>query len=193
TVTDADGKVVFVSGDRDPNGDVRDGHSTYVHNGELPEDKYLFNLQSKFTTRMIRGGEREQVLAVNYSPSPLPFLRPSTRSTALLGRHVGVRKHRRTIPLLTSLWPEYEVSRSELAGSRAPYTANVKLIAQMVTVNIIPEIQGVGFDYNMSPRDIAEGIVNGAMTLYHRDAELHPSATWSEDKSRTLASRGQDE
>ena len=47
TVTDADGNVVFVSGDRDPNGDVRDTHSLYVHNHELPEDPYLFNLQSK--------------------------------------------------------------------------------------------------------------------------------------------------
>ena len=62
TVTDANGKVVFKSGDLDPNGDLRDAHSLYVHNGELPMDKYLFNLQSKFVTRMIRGGEREQVL-----------------------------------------------------------------------------------------------------------------------------------
>lgn len=196
TVTDADGEVVFASGDRDPNGDVRDLHSTYVHNGELPLDEHLFSLQSRAVTRMIRGGEREQVLTVNYSPSPLPFIRPSTRSTALLARPLAVRKHRRTLATLSSRWPEYEVSRSALEGTRAPYTANVKLIAQMIPVNLIPEIQGVGFDYYMSPRDIADGVVEGAMTLYDRNVELHPSATWSEEEmapAPTLSSQDQGE
>ncbi|MEP0548759.1 MAG: multiheme c-type cytochrome [Rhodothermales bacterium] len=194
TVTDADDRVVFQSGDRDPNGDVRDLHSIYVHNGELPLDKYLFNLQSKFVTKMIRGGDREQVLAVNYSPSPLPFLRPSTSSTVLLGRPTNVRKHRQTLPPNHSEWPEYVVSRSELAGSRPPYKANVKLIAQMVPVNLIDEIQHVGFDYFMSPRTVADRIVEGALTLYDRDVELRPSATWSEQRlpGPTITSRGND-
>lgn len=61
TVTDAAGEVVFQSGDLDPNGDVRDLHSLYVHNGELPQDKQLFSLQSNFITRNVRGGEREIV------------------------------------------------------------------------------------------------------------------------------------
>ena len=161
--------------------------------GELPLDDDLFSLQSRAVTRMIRGGEREQVLTVNYSPSPLPFIRPSTRSTALLARPLAVRKHRRTLATLSSRWPEYEVSRSELEGTRAPYTANVKLIAQMVPVNLIPEIQGVGFDYYMSPRDIADGVVEGAMTLYDRDVELRPSATWSEEMAPALSSQGRGE
>ena len=75
-VRDAHGKLIKQSGDLDPNGDLRDLHSAYVHNHELPLDKELFSLQSRFLTRNVRGGEREQVLAVNYSPSPLPFLRP---------------------------------------------------------------------------------------------------------------------
>ncbi len=172
TVTDADGNVVFVSGDRDPNGDVRDLHSLYVHNGELPLDKYLFSLQSKFLTRMVRGGEREQVLAVNYSPSPLPFLRPSTRSTVLLGRPVGARKHRKTIAPLDSKWAKYDVSRSDLRNSRPPYAANVKLIAQMIPVNLVHEIQDVGFDYFMSPREVADRVVEGAQTLWDIDVDL---------------------
>ena len=172
TVTDANGKVVFVSGDRDPNGDVRDLHSIYVHNGELPLDKYLFSLQSNFVTRMAQGGEREQVLAVNYSPSPLPFLRPSTTSTILLGRPTGVRKHRKTLAPLDTEMVKYEVSENQLRNSQGPYRANIKLIAQMVPVNLLSEIQDVGLDYYMSPRDVAEGIVEGAMTLYDRDIEL---------------------
>ncbi len=172
TVTDADGNVVFVSGDRDPNGDVRDLHSLYVHNGELKQDKYLFSLQSKFLVRMVRGGEREQVLALNYSPDPLPFLRPSTRSTILLARPVGARKHRQTIGALKSKWAKYAVKGKDLAGSRGPYKANIKLIAQMIPVNLVHEIQGVGFDYFMSPREIADGVVEGAQVLYDRDVVL---------------------
>ena len=171
-VMDADGNVVFRSGDRDPNGDVRDSHSLYVHNGELPVDDYLFSLQSKFVVRMARGGEREQVLAVNYSPSPLVFLRPSTRSTVLLGRPVGARKHRKTIPPETSYWPTYEVDADALEGTRGPYKARVRLIAQMIPVNLISEIQDVGFDYWMSPREVADAVVEGAMTLYDREVEL---------------------
>ncbi len=171
-VLDADGRVVFRSGDRDPNGDVRDLHSLYVHNGDLPLDEPLFSLQSKFLTRMVRGGEREQVLAVNYSPDPLPFLRPSTRATALLARPVGARKHRMTIPPLESFWPSYEVSGRALSGTRAPYTAEIRLVAQMIPVNLIPEIQGVGFDYYMTPRQVADAIVDGAQVLWERKVEL---------------------
>lgn len=173
-VTDSDGKVVFQSGDLDPNGDVRDSHSLYVHNGELPRDKYLFSLQSRFIVRMLRGGEREQVLAVNYSPNPLPFLRPSTMSTVLLGRPVGARKHRQVLPPLASKWPQYKVKRSELVGSKGPYSASIKLITGMVPVNLINEIKDVGFDYNMSARDIAEGVLAGHMVLWDRNLILKP-------------------
>ncbi|NKB37662.1 MAG: cytochrome C [Gammaproteobacteria bacterium] len=86
TVKDSNGKVVFKSGDLDPNGDLRDTHSLYVHNDELPLDKQLFTLQSRFVTRNVRGGEREQVLAVNDSTDPLPFVRPFTRSVMLTGQ-----------------------------------------------------------------------------------------------------------
>lgn len=172
TVRDADGNVVFRSGDRDPNGDVRDDHSLYVHDGELPRDSQLFSLQSKFLTRMVRGGEREQVLALNYSPDPLPFLRPSTRSTVLLARPVGARKHRLTIPPLGSVQASYSVSRSQLQGTQGPYTAQIRLIAQMIPVNLVAEIQHVGFDYYMAPRAIADAVVDGAQVLWDETVEL---------------------
>ena len=184
TVTDSEGKEVFKSGDLDPNGDVRDSHSLYVHNGELPPDKYLFSLQSRFVVRMVRGGEREQVLAVNYSPSPLPFLRPSTLSTVLLGRPVGVRKHRQVLPPFASKWPNYKVKRSELVGSKGPYNANIKLIVGMVPINLINEIKDVGFDYGMSAREVAEGVLAGHLVLWERDVILKPgkfTANFSEN------------
>ena len=183
TVTDSQGKVVFKSGDQDPNGDLRDAHSLYVHNGELPQDKYLFNLQSKFLVRLLRGGEREQVLALNYSSSPLPFLRPSTRSTILLGRPVGARKHRTVLPPNTSKWPRYEVKSSELAGSTAPYKANIKLIAGMVPINLVHEIKDVGFDYNMSAREVADKVLAGHLILWERNINLKPGRISSDIQS----------
>ncbi len=122
---------------------------------------------------MVRGGEREQVLALNYSPDPLPFLRPSTRSTVLLGRPVGARKHRLTLPPLAGRWAKYKVSADVLRGTIGPYTANIKLVAQMIPVNLVAEIQSVGFDYFMSPRAVAEGVVQGAQVLQERQIDLN--------------------
>ena len=172
TVVDSTGAVVYESGDLDPNGDVRDSHSLYVHDGALPVDDDLFSLQSRFLVRMVRGGEREQILPVNYSPDPLPFLRPSTSSTILTGRPVGARKHRQTIPTLGSKWAAYEVGRDALAGTTGPYYANVKIKAGMVPSNLVHEIEGVGFDYGMSAREVAEKVVDGHVVVRERDVNL---------------------
>jgi hypothetical protein len=172
TVSDSAGKVVFRSGDLDPNGDVRDNHSRYVHNGELPQDDQLFNLQSRFLTTMVRGGEREQVLAINYSPDPLAFIRPSTASTILTGRPAGARIHRVSIPPSESRWAEYRVDKKHLRGTKPPYTANVKLIAAMIPVNLVDAIKGVGFDFGMSPRAVADKVVAGHRVLWERDIVL---------------------
>ena len=172
TVSDATGRTVFESGDLDPNGDVRDPHSLYVHNGELPLDKQLFSLQSKFVTRMVRGGEREQVLAINYSPDPLPFLRPSTSSTILTGRPLGARKHKEGIEPLGRRWARYEVPASALDDGTGPYTATVELEAAMVPINLVDAIKDVGFDYGMSVRDVAARVVAGHLVLWHREVAL---------------------
>ncbi len=171
-MTDSRGKTVFESGDTDPNGDIRDFHSLYVHNGQLPLDKSLFSLQSRFVVRMVRGGEREQVLAVNYSPDPSPFLRPSTSSTILTGRPVGSRKHKQTIDPLGSKWPAYEVSRSALAGSVAPYRARFQIKAAMVPPNLIHDIQDVGFDYGMTPRAVSDAVVKGTVIVWDKEVNL---------------------
>lgn len=175
TVTDRDGTVIFKSGDLDPNGDLRDSHSLYVHNGELPSDPYLFNLQSKFITRNFRGSESERIIPVNPSFDPLPFLRPLTQSSILLGRPVNVRKHRNGIEPNGSRWARYEISGLKFTD-RGPYVAKIKLILGMVPVNLIDDIKEVGFDYGMSPRDVAEGVLKGHVTLWERDVTFDVSA-----------------
>ena len=170
-VFDKNGKVVFQSGDLDPNGDVRDLHSSYVHNGELPLDKYLFNLQSKFITRNLRGSEREQVLAVNYSPDPIPFIRPTTFSSVLTGNPGAARKHKQGIPPHGHRWAKYRVKSSALNGN-GPYKIQVQFKAAMVPVNLITEIKVVGFDYNMSPREVADAIRNGHMIMWDKSVNV---------------------
>ena len=171
TVTDSKGISVFLSGDRDPNGDVRDSHSLYVRNGEVEKDDQLFNLQSKFIVRLGRGGEREQVLAVNTSVSALPFVRPEARATILYGRPLGARKHKKTIEPLGRRRANYSIDTDKLKAGET-YNINVKLIAQMIPVHLIPAIQESGFDYNMTPKQLAEGVVEQAMTLWEKDQKV---------------------
>lgn len=166
-VWDSCGKLVFQSGDLDPNGDVRDSHSRYVHNGKIPLDPYLFSLQSRFITRNIRGGEREQVLNIPYSIDPLPYVRPATRPFTVLGRTIGARKHKQNIETGGSRIAKYKVSQNQLRGC-GPYTVRVQLIAGMVPVNLVHEISGAGFDYYMSAQKIANEIVEGHLVLYER-------------------------
>ena len=165
TVLDRKGKVLFRSGDYDPNGDVRDLHSLYVHNHELPLDKYLFSLQTRFLTRNLRGTEREQVLPINHSLDPLPFLRPEARPTSIYGRPRGARKHKQVILPGMHRWARYKLDGAQLSGA-GPYTAKVELVAQMVPVNLIHEISFMGFEYGMSPKEVAQAVVAGADVLW---------------------------
>jgi hypothetical protein len=182
TVADSAGRAIFRSGDLDPNGDVRDSHSLYVHNGELARDKYLFSLQSRFVTRMVRGGEREQVLAINHSPDPLPFLRPSTSSTILTGRPRGARKHKQNIEPLGRRWAKYKVEAEALSG-KGPYRAKIEVVAGMIPVNLVHEIKVVGFDYGMSAREVAERVVEGHLVLWEKDVEIELSSPGIEPQS----------
>jgi hypothetical protein len=117
------------------------------------------------------------VLPVNYSPSPLPFLRPSTAPTVLTGRPLGARKHRQTIAPLASKWADYEVDRRALGGTVGPYRARVQIMAGMVPPNLIHEIADVGFDYGMSPRDVADAVVAGHIVVWERDINLTEGAS----------------
>lgn len=170
-VTDPQGNTVFKSGDLDPNGDVRDLHSSYVHHRDLPLDKYLFTLQSRFVTHNLRGGDREQVLAVNYSPDPIPFIRPPTFAENFTGRPDGARLQRRGIEPGASRWPRYVVKGSQLHGP-GPYKVRIRFLAGMVPVNLITEIKVAGFDYNMSPRSVADAIKSRHSLLYDKEVTV---------------------
>jgi hypothetical protein len=172
TVKNATGDVVFVSGDLDPNGDVRDAHSLYVHNGKLPLDDQLFSLQSLFIVRANRGGEREQVLAINLSADSLLYTRPETRSSILQGGTGGARIHRRGIEPGGHRWVNYKVAPDLLEGG-GKYSVTVQLIAGMVPVNLIDAIKGVGFDYGLSAKKLADRVVAGHQILWEHSKEVN--------------------
>jgi len=163
TVLDEKEQVLFKSGMRDPNGDLLDLHSQYVEAGQLPLDKQLFNLQSKFLTRLARGGEREQVLAINTSLSAQPFIRPETRPSVIYGRPLGARKHRQVIPAKGARVANYTFKNN--SNLKWPLLVNAKLIWQMVPVNLVHAISVAGFDYELSEKQVAERVVAGAVTI----------------------------
>jgi hypothetical protein len=215
TVHDDAGRVVFRSGDRDPNGDLRDLHSSYVHAGApktgrwldqsgwkvaagLPLrkddqkwvlDSSLFTLQSHFINRNLVGGEREEVLPVNVSMDPLPFVRPSTRAEIHTGRTGGSRKQFRTIPPLSHRTAKYQVDRNQLSGT-PHHSVNLRLISQMVPVNLVKSISSVGFDYNLSPAEVARRTVHGhKVSNSNRIEDRRGGATVIWDVTLPLAAR----
>lgn len=167
TVTDRDGKTIFRSGDRDPNGDLRDGHSAYVHAGEVELDPYLFSLQSIFVTQNGRGGEIEHVIPIPYPVISLPRVLPSTVSLVFTGEPATERNHKKGIEPLGERWAPYEVDGAALTG-KGPYKATIKLIQQPAPVNLLVAMQGVGFDYGLTPRQAGDALVAGAQVLWEK-------------------------
>ena len=168
TITDSEGTVIFRSGDRDPNGDLRDGHSSYVHAGELEKDGQLFNLQSRFVVQNGRGGELEQIIPIPYPSLALPRVLPSNASLILTGEPATERNHRQGIEALGYRWAKYRIDGDALTG-KGPYRATIFLKTQMVPVNLVVAIQDVGFDYGMSARAVADALVAGHDILWERE------------------------
>ena len=65
----------------------------------------------------------------------------------------------------------YRVSGDALTGA-SPYTAEIRLMAGMVPPNLVHEISEVGFDYGMTPRQVADAVVAGYRVLWERDIEI---------------------
>ena len=171
TVTDATGKVVFRSGHRDPNGDLLDGHSSYVHAGKMDLDPYLLSLQSYFVTQNGRGGEIEHVIPIPYPVISLPRVLPSPLSLVFTGEPPTERNHKRGIEPLGERWGNYEVKAEQLVG-KWPYKATVKLIQQPAPVNLLIAMQDVGFDYGLTPKQAGDALVAGAQTLWEREVKF---------------------
>lgn len=124
TLTDADGHIVFQSGDLDRNGDLRDAHSHFVERGKLHYDRHLLNMQSKFVALTTRGTERPVTLAVNRHLTPLNIFRPATGISASFGRPSIFRLAKSSLPPLKTLRQVYPIRLPNRPGY---YRLDVKL------------------------------------------------------------------
>ena len=170
-VLDSEGKVMFESGDLDPNGDVRDRESSYVHAGQAPLDTQLFDLRSRFVVSNLRGGEREAIIPIPYPLTTIPFVRPSTNSLVLSGEPGSERNHRRGIEPLGHRWAKYKIDKELLKG-KGPYHAKIELKAGMAPANLVGAIQDRGFDYAMSAREVVDGVAAGYEVLAEKTVNL---------------------
>ena len=139
--------------------------------GVLPHDDDLFNLQSKTYVAIVRGPERAQNLAPPMSLTVLPMVRPDPRPTLFYGRTRGSRKHRTGIPAGQSRIASYEVPAESLRSGET-YTIDARLIFQPVPINLIHESQPAGFDYGLSPKEVADRIVKDATEIWRRTATV---------------------
>ena len=115
-VRDPAGRPVFVSGDLDKNGDLRDAHSTYVEAGEMGHDKYLLNFQNKFVAATAVGTERTVVLSVNRHFQPVNVLRPARGISASFGRSEAFRISKASLPPLATMGQTYPIRLPPVAG-----------------------------------------------------------------------------
>ncbi len=181
-VRDRNGRVIFKSGHRDPNGDLLDGHSSYVHAGKMKRDPYLFSLQSIFVTQNGRGGEIEHVIPIPFPTFALPRVLPSTTSLVFTGEPATERNHKKGIEPLGQRWAAYKVSAKQLTGA-GPYTATIMLKAQAVPVNLIIAMQDVGFDFNMTPAQVGKRVLEGTQVLWTRKLTFNTGPSGSVRRS----------
>ena len=171
-VLDGAGAVVFRSGDLDPDGDARDLHSEWVRQGLLPLDEQLFNLRSPYVVHNLAGSEREQILPANYSFDPLVFVRPSPTPSLLMGGVASVRLHKRNIEPEGRRTARFQVPAAALAGRPGPFAVTVRLVSGPLPVHLLRTIGSVGWEWGLSTRDVAEGILSGYRILWERRARL---------------------
>jgi mono/diheme cytochrome c family protein len=171
-VTDNEGKILFQSGDLDPNGDVRDTHSLYVDSGAIPRDEQLFNLRSPILVGTAFGGDREQVLPANYSINPLIFVRPSDMPSLLMGGVRDLRLQKRSIEALGNRWAHYDIDPKLLTGKK-PYQIHIKLVAGQLPPHLINALSGVGFEYGLSAKTLADKLVDLYRVLWERSVNVN--------------------
>lgn len=119
-----DGQLIFASGDLDHNQDLRDDHSYDVLGGKTPFDKYLFNLQNKFTALTNKGTERSVVISVNRHLAPTTVVRPPTHPVISFGRAPGFRIAKGSLAPLKTMGQTYPIHLPDCPGR---YLVRVRL------------------------------------------------------------------
>ena len=104
-----DGQRLWETGYVDSDGDVADYHSVDVHEGRVPFDRQLFNLQAFFLITGVIGTDRELPVPVNVSFDQLPFLRPGNIPTTVTNHPPFIRMESRSLAPLASKRVKYRI------------------------------------------------------------------------------------
>jgi hypothetical protein len=123
--TDAAGRRLFVSGDLDRFGDLRDRESMAVRDGTAPRDRDLFNLQASFVLTNFVGTQSNGISTTNRLLGPVPFMAPAAAATYLQGLPQAGRIFKRGIPPLATKRASYRVRLPENAVG--PVALSVRL------------------------------------------------------------------
>ena len=106
-----DGRRIWETGHTDSNGDLCDIHSYDVQDRNLPLDKQLFNLQTKFLTTSVKGTDREMLLPVPVDADQLPFIRPAPQATTVINHPPTIRMEGHSIPATGSRNARFSVPK----------------------------------------------------------------------------------
>ena len=74
-----------------------------------------------------------------------------------------------------SEWASYKIDSDALTGV-AKYDLKLRFYAQMVPVNLIGSIAVGGFEYGLSPREIARRVVAGKHLLWEQSLSIDMNA-----------------
>lgn len=137
-VKDPTGKVLYVSGDLDKNGDLRDYESEEVREGTVPRDHDLTNFEAKFIVTGFRGSDTDNISTTNRLLDPVPFLNPASTASAIMGHPFSARQFKRGIPPLKTKTATYGIKIPE--GTQGPLTLSVRFRYRNLPPHLLADI-----------------------------------------------------
>ena len=105
---------------------VCDIHSYDVQNRNLPLDKQLFNLQTKFLTTNVKGTDREMLLPIPVDADQLPFIRPAAQATTVINHPPTIRMEGHSIPATGSRNARFSVPK-RLIQTPGTYRLSIRM------------------------------------------------------------------
>ncbi|HTU43270.1 MAG TPA: hypothetical protein VMF10_16295 [Candidatus Aquilonibacter sp.] len=143
TVFDQTGRELFVSGDLDKNGDVRDHEADLVKEGLEPVDQNLANYEANFILQDFKGPQSVFVSTVNRLLSPTPFIIPAPTPVSLMGFGPAARVFKRGIPPFATKTADYSIDVPR--DTKGPLSLRVRLRYRNLPSHFVNAI-GVGDD-----------------------------------------------
>ncbi len=137
-VRDRAGKTLYISGDIDRFGDLRDENSEEVQKGILAKDRDLFNAQGRFVIKDFRGTEVEAISPTNRLLDPVPYEVPAPWPASILGVSPGARIFKNGIPPHGTKGATYRVRIPE--GTEGPLALSVRLRYRNFPPHLLKEI-----------------------------------------------------